>query len=128
MTAKRLGRPKGTAYVHVALGPPRDFSPKEIRHLRKELATNARLGGGIFKMREPTRPMSQGEFAKLVGTTRAAVSGWETGESKPSGPARRLMELLLAMGPMAGAIFSCTKTAGVAWQFRTTPATNWRKS
>lgn len=42
--------------------------------------------------------MTQVEFAKHVGTDQTVVSAWETGKSKPSGPARKLISML-AEGP-----------------------------
>ena len=116
---RRRGRPKGTAHVQVDLGPPRMFAPAEIIHLRRQLASQAAATpGAIFSSKKPASSMSQGEFAKILGTTPAAVSGWERGESEPSGPARRLMELLRALGPMTEAVFATVKQG---WQMRPAP-------
>jgi len=38
--------------------------------------------------------MSQAVFAKLLGTRTTTVRKWEQGQSKPSGPARRLLDVV----------------------------------
>ncbi len=38
--------------------------------------------------------LTQAEAAALVGVTRRQWAAWEAGESKPSGPASKLLQLL----------------------------------
>ena len=48
-------------------------SPKEIRALREGLG------------------LTQDEFAKRFGLSRAAVGHWETGQTAPTGPSERIV-------------------------------------
>lgn len=54
---------------------PRDISPAEIVHLRE------RIGA------------SQAVFARMLGIARDTEISWEQGRRRPSGPARRLLEI-----------------------------------
>ncbi|PWU17930.1 MAG: transcriptional regulator [Bdellovibrio sp.] len=56
--------------------PPPALSKKKIKILREEV-----LG------------VSQPLFARILGVSTAAVRAWEQGNKKPSGTARRLMQL-----------------------------------
>ena len=57
--------------------PPRpNYSPPEIKRIRAA-----------------TR-MSQPVFARLLGVDKSAVTQWERGVKRPSGPALRLLEVL----------------------------------
>jgi DNA-binding transcriptional regulator YiaG len=56
----------------------KDFGKDEVLALRKALGLN------------------QTEFAEKLGVNQTAVSHWETGHRKPSGPACVLMEQLEA--------------------------------
>lgn len=56
--------------------PPPDLSKKKIKTLREDI-----LG------------VSQPLFARILGVSPAAVKAWEQGNKKPSGTARRLMQL-----------------------------------
>lgn len=54
-----------------------------------------RLSGRKIKsLRENVLGVSQPVFAKLIGVSPAAVKAWEQGSKKPSGSARRLMEIV----------------------------------
>jgi putative transcriptional regulator len=55
---------------------PPDLSKKKIKLLREEI-----LG------------LSQPLFARFLGVSPAAVKAWEQGNKKPSGTARRLMQI-----------------------------------
>lgn len=57
--------------------PPPGLSKKKIKTLREDV-----LG------------VSQPLFARILGVSPAAVKAWEQGNKKPSGTARRLMELV----------------------------------
>jgi putative transcriptional regulator len=48
----------------------------------------------IKDLRENTLGVSQPIFALLLGVSAAAVKAWEQGNKKPSGTARRLMQLV----------------------------------
>jgi putative transcriptional regulator len=56
--------------------PPPSLSKKKIKVLREDV-----LG------------VSQPLFARILGVSPAAVKAWEQGAKKPSGTARRLMQL-----------------------------------
>lgn len=56
-------------------------TPDEIRALRKRLS------------------LTQVELAARVGTAQAAVSRWERGRAKPSGPVRKLLSQLATSSP-----------------------------
>ncbi len=57
---------------------PRDFSPEEIRGLRVRLR------------------LSVGMFAELLSVSDKTVEAWEAGTNTPSGPALRLMTMIMA--------------------------------
>lgn len=40
------------------------------------------------------KPLSQSDFAVILGVRRSVVQAWERGVKSPSGSARRLMEIL----------------------------------
>ena len=48
----------------------------------------------IKEIREETLQVSQPIFASFLGVTPAAVKAWEQGTKKPSGSARRLMQII----------------------------------
>jgi len=50
-------------------------------------------GGEITSLRYELK-LSQADFAKVFGVSKAAVSSWEQGLRKPSGTVKRLMTLL----------------------------------
>ena len=50
-------------------------------------------GEEISKIRLKKLHMSQGAFAKLLGVSVRVVQSWEQGEKKPSGAARRLLQV-----------------------------------
>ncbi len=56
--------------------PPPELSGKDVTQIR------------LKKLR-----MSQGAFAKLLGVSVRVVQSWEQGEKKPSGAARRLLQV-----------------------------------
>lgn len=47
----------------------------------------------VAKIRTKKLNMSQGAFAKLLGVTVRVVQSWEQGEKRPSGAARRLLQI-----------------------------------
>lgn len=47
----------------------------------------------ISKIRVKRLHMSQGAFAKLLGVSVRVIQSWEQGEKKPSGAARRLLQV-----------------------------------
>ncbi len=47
----------------------------------------------VSKIRSKVLHMSQGAFAKLLGVSVRVVQSWEQGEKKPSGAARRLLQV-----------------------------------
>lgn len=49
--------------------------------------------GEISKIRQKKLHMSQGAFAKLLGVSTRVVQSWEQGQKKPSGAARRLLQV-----------------------------------
>ena len=54
----------------------------------------------IVSLRERER-MSQAVFAKLLDVTISTLSKWERGEAAPTGPARRLLQVVKAQGAAA---------------------------
>lgn len=54
----------------------RIFSPEDIQRIRKK------------------NHVSQAVFASLLGTGKTTVQHWEQGVKKPSGPARRLLDII----------------------------------
>lgn len=51
----------------------------------------------IVAIRESER-MSQAVFARVLGVSTGTLSKWERGEQNPSGPARRLLQIIKAKG------------------------------
>ncbi len=49
--------------------------------------------GDVTKIRSKNLRMSQGAFAKLLGVSVRVVQSWEQGDKKPSGAARRLLQV-----------------------------------
>ena len=47
----------------------------------------------VSKIRIKRLHMSQGAFAKLLGVSVRVVQSWEQGDKKPSGAARRLLQV-----------------------------------
>ncbi len=47
----------------------------------------------VAKIRSKELHMSQGAFAKLLGVSVRIVQSWEQGNKKPSGAARRLLQV-----------------------------------
>jgi putative transcriptional regulator len=47
----------------------------------------------VAKIRSQNLHMSQGAFAKLLGVSVRVVQSWEQGDKKPSGAARRLLQV-----------------------------------
>ena len=60
----------------IDVAPPPVYGRREIRALRDQLE------------------LSQAAFAELLAVSRASVRAWEQGARAPSGPVRRLMEIL----------------------------------
>jgi putative transcriptional regulator len=68
-----------------ALCPPpvREFSPADIKHLRENLR------------------FSQPVFARHLHTTASTVGKWEQGETRPTGPALKLLNVIANKGLQA---------------------------
>jgi putative transcriptional regulator len=47
----------------------------------------------VAKIRSQNLHMSQGAFAKLLGISVRVLQSWEQGDKKPSGAARRLLQV-----------------------------------
>ncbi len=47
----------------------------------------------VTKIRSQSLHMSQGAFAKLLGVSVRVIQSWEQGDKKPSGAARRLLQV-----------------------------------
>ncbi len=62
--------------VSMATKKPNPWTPKKVKALRQRL------------------DLTQTEAAEKVGVTRRQWAAWEAGESKPSGPAAKLLQLL----------------------------------
>lgn len=62
------------------LEPSEDLAPTKIASIRR------------------AAHMSQPVFAAYLGTTKSTVAKWESGEKKPSGPSRRLLEVVAKHG------------------------------
>ena len=60
--------------------PPGPYTPAQIRRIRKKTKT------------------SQGTFATYLNTKKRTVVRWERGETKPSGPAMRLLYMVEQKG------------------------------
>lgn len=58
------------------LAPPPELSAKDVA-----------------KIRSQNLHMSQGAFAKLLGVSVRVIQSWEQGDKKPSGAARRLLQV-----------------------------------
>src|SRR5665213_3293820 len=59
---------------HVAIAQPNEYRPADIKALRTKLG------------------LSQPVFAQLIGASAILVQKWETGERRPDGMARRLLD------------------------------------
>ena len=73
--------------------PPPDLSKKKIKSLRENI-----LG------------LSQPLFAHILGVSPSAVKAWEQGNKKPSGTARRLMQLFEKDPNLLGSFPGSNKT------------------
>jgi putative transcriptional regulator len=62
------------------LQEPAPIEPEQIVQLRKKVH------------------LSQPVFAKYLGVTKSTMAKWESGEKKPSGPSRRLLEVVSRHG------------------------------
>ena len=51
----------------------------------------------IVQLRQSVH-LSQPVFAKYLGVTKSTMAKWESGEKKPSGPSRRLLEVVSRHG------------------------------
>lgn len=60
--------------------PVRDFSPSEIKHLREGLR------------------FSQPVFAHHLHTTASTIRKWEQGDTRPTGPALKLLNIIADKG------------------------------
>ena len=78
------GRPKRAGRLLRELPKPCEFAGGDVKALRKKLGR--KVG---FRKR-----ISQADLAEVLGVARAAVRAWEGGRKRPSGSARRLMEVL----------------------------------
>ncbi len=58
----------------------------------------------IKSLRENVLGVSQPIFAKILGVSAAAVKAWEQGNKKPSGTARRLMQLIESNPSLIGSL------------------------
>lgn len=56
----------------------------------------------VRQLRERLRE-TQAAFAARFGVDQGTVSNWETGKTKPSGPAKKLMEALAGPDDRTGA-------------------------
>ena len=62
------------------LKPVHEFTPREIKRLRKK------------------EKVSQHVFAKILNLSPSTVKKWETGEKKPSGPSLKLLDVVAKHG------------------------------
>lgn len=62
------------------MSPVHDFTPKEIKRLRKK------------------EKLSQPVFARILNLSPSTVKQWETGEKKPSGPSSKLLDVVSKHG------------------------------
>jgi putative transcriptional regulator len=60
----------------LCLPPERPIRPEDIRRIRT------------------ANHISQAAFAAILGTGKTTIQQWEQGSKKPSGPARRLLDLI----------------------------------
>ena len=60
--------------------PPRAYTPAQIRRIRKRTT------------------LSEGVFAACLNTSKATIRRWERGQTKPNGPARKLLHLIERKG------------------------------
>lgn len=67
----------------LCLPPKRIFQPEDIRRIRNE------------------NKVSQAVFATILGIGKTTVQQWEQGIKKPSGPARRLLDVIDRKGVAA---------------------------
>ncbi len=70
------GRDPGVERHERHLPIPPNFSGEEIKKIRQQI------------------PATQLVFAQIMAASPRTVQAWETGRSKPNGPARRLMQLI----------------------------------
>lgn len=73
------------------VGAMNETTWREINMLADELPPYG--PDDVRRIRQKTQ-MSQAVFAKLLGTRVKTVQKWEQGQSKPSGPARRLLDVV----------------------------------
>jgi putative transcriptional regulator len=69
-------------------------------HVEMPAAPPELSGAEISKIRLKKLHMSQGAFAKLLGVSIRVVQSWEQDQKKPSGAARRLLQVA-ARNPLA---------------------------
>ncbi len=75
INAKRLSE-----YKELCIDPSMEFSPERIRKIRSQLN------------------VSQVALATFINVSPSAVRKWEQGDKNPSGPAKRILDLLERKG------------------------------
>ena len=71
--ARGTGKGKETVYL---ITPVKDYSCTEIRNIRKQAG------------------MTLSTFAQYMGVSQKTVEAWESGRAHPTGPAKRLIDIL----------------------------------
>ncbi|ATP44911.1 transcriptional regulator [Pseudomonas putida] len=81
--AGAIGKVTLRDFEAICPAPVRDFSPLDIRHLREALN------------------FSQPVFAMHLHTSASTVRKWEQGETRPAGPALKLLNVIKFKGLQA---------------------------
>lgn len=82
------GKKKPARITRVAVNPPPEYLPADIRQIR------AGLG------------LSQRSFAGLLGVSIKTVEAWESGVNRPGGAAARLLEIIKANPELVDRFYS----------------------
>lgn len=69
--------------------PMEDFTPEEIRKIRKAVS------------------LSQRSFASVIGVSPKTVESWEAGTNKPSGASSRMLQLIKEKPDITREFYSC---------------------
>ena len=75
----------------IMIEPIKDYESKEIRNLRLRFS------------------LSQLAFAAVMGVSQKTVEAWESGRNEPSGPARRMMQIITSKPEVLEGIIQLNK-------------------
>jgi len=68
---------------------------KGVRTSLVDIAALPKLNGSQIKTIRMSQHLSQAAFSSVLGVSKKTVEAWESGKNTPSGPAQRMLSLML---------------------------------